>query len=125
MHQRDGNIHAPPHPARERFHGVVNATCQANEIQKVAEPRGNIAGAHSHQRSEGGEVFTWRQSFIESDLLRHESDGPPRTTAARWIFACYPDATARPRHSARQRPDKGGFAGAVRTEQCKNFAGAN
>ena len=124
VHQPAGDLQPPPHAAAERPDHAVLAVVEADHLEHLPHPRRDQRGLDAVELGMQLEVLLGGQVAVERRVLEDEADVAADVVAlAHHVVAGDLRAPARRLGERAEHVDRGGLAGAVRTQESEHLAG--
>src|SRR5205823_5843328 len=112
------DLEAAFHAAGERLHQIVTPLPQLEHPEQRLAPLPADLARHMVQHAVDVHVLPRRELAVETGILEHDAEAPPHLRLMRGgIEPVELERAARGAQQRRQHLDRGGFAGAVGTEE--------
>jgi hypothetical protein len=121
------DVQCAPHSARERPDRPVALVRQAEQLEQTGRAFFDDFRRQVVEQTGEAQVFGYGQGAVERRLLKHQADRRTRLDGlAHDIVSMHAGAAAGWANQRGQHVNRGGFAGAIRTEEaeelpCRNF----
>ena len=118
MHQRPGDVDAPPLSAGELAQRALEQVAEVQKLRKLVEPLRKFPSGDAVQRRAAGEVVPHRQAPVQRGALEHHAQLAPQLLIARvQLGSADAHAAAVPLELTADDVDGGGLARAVHAQK--------